>query len=106
MWRPRYTGLVTIRKQLLDVLACEPRSVSSLARELGLPRREVDDALRHMLRSARAAGHRVVVGPARCRSCGFTFAEDRLTRPSKCPKCRNSRIFEPQIGVDTADPRT
>jgi predicted Zn-ribbon and HTH transcriptional regulator len=47
-----------------------------------------------------------VVIPARCRSCVFTFGEERLTRPSKCPKCRNSRIFEPQIGVDTADPRT
>ena len=97
---------MTIRKQLMDVLAHEPRSVSSLARELGVPRGEVEDALRHMLRSARAAGHRIVVAPARCRSCGFTFGEDRLTRPSKCPKCRNSRIFEPQIGVDTADPRT
>jgi predicted Zn-ribbon and HTH transcriptional regulator len=92
---------VTLRKQLLDVLAREPRSVSSLAREIGLPRADVEDALLHMIRSARAAGHRIVIVPARCRSCGFTFGDDRLTRPSKCPACRNSRIFEPQIGVDT-----
>ena len=92
---------MTLRKQLLDVLAHEPRSVSSLARELGLPRADVEDALQHMIKSARAAGHQLVVVPARCRSCGFTFGEERLTRPSKCPKCRNSRIFEPQIGVDT-----
>jgi predicted Zn-ribbon and HTH transcriptional regulator len=92
---------MTLRKQLIEVLAREPRSVSSLAREIGLPRADVEDALQHMIRSARAAGHRIVVVPARCRSCGFTFGDDRLTRPSKCPKCRNSRIFEPQIGVDT-----
>lgn len=92
---------MTLRKQLLDVLVREARSVSSLAREIGLPRSDVEDALQHMIRSARDAGHRVVVVPARCRSCGFTFDDDRLTRPSKCPKCRNSRIFEPQIGVDT-----
>ena len=92
---------MTLRKQLMDVLAREPRSVSSLARELGLPRADVEDALQHMIKSARAAGHQLVVVPARCRSCGFTFGEERLTRPSKCPKCRNSRIFEPQIGVDT-----
>jgi transcriptional regulator len=92
---------MTLRKQLMDVLAHEPRSVSSLAREIGLPRADVEDALLHMIRSARAAGHRIVIVPARCRSCGFTFGDDRLTRPSKCPKCRNSRIFEPQIGVDT-----
>ncbi len=90
----------------MDVLAREPRSVSSLAREIGLSRAEVEDALRHMIRSARAAGHRIVVVPARCRSCGFTFADDKLTKPGKCPSCRTSRIFEPQIGVDTADPQT
>jgi predicted Zn-ribbon and HTH transcriptional regulator len=92
---------MTLRKQLMDVLAREPRSVSSLAREIGLPRADVEDALQHMIKSARAAGHGIVVVPARCRSCGFTFGEERLTRPSKCPECRNSRIFEPQIGVDT-----
>jgi transcriptional regulator len=92
---------MTLRRQLLDVLTREPRSVSSLAREMGLPRADVEDALQHMIRSARALGHRIVVVPARCRSCGFTFGDDRLTRPSKCPKCRNSRIFEPQIAVDT-----
>jgi predicted Zn-ribbon and HTH transcriptional regulator len=90
----------------MDVLAREPRSVSSLAREMGLSRGDVEDALLHMIRSARAAGHRIVVVPARCRSCGFTFDDTRLTKPGKCPECRNSRIFEPQIGVDTAPPGT
>jgi predicted Zn-ribbon and HTH transcriptional regulator len=96
---------MTLRKQLMDVLSREPRSVSSLAREMGLSRGDVEDALRHMLRSARAAGHRIIVVPAQCRSCGFVFDDDRLTRPGKCPACRNSRIHEPQIGVDTIDPR-
>ena len=91
---------MTLRKQLLEVLSTEPRSVSRLARELRLPRADVEDALRHMIRSARAAGHRIVVVPARCRSCGFTFDEDTLTKPGKCPSCRESRIFEPQISVE------
>ena len=90
---------MTLRKQLMDALTREPRSVSRLALEIGLSRADVEDALRHMIRSARAAGHRIVVVPARCRSCGFTFDEDKLTRPGKCPSCRNSRIFEPQISV-------
>lgn len=91
---------MTLRKQLLEVLAREPRSVSRLAAELGLSRGDVEDALQHMIRSARAAGHRVVVVPAKCRSCGFTFGEDRLSKPGKCPQCRNSRMFEPQISVE------
>jgi transcriptional regulator len=93
---------MTLRRQLMDVLSREPRSVSRLSREIGLSRSEIEDALRHMIRSARAAGHRVVVVPARCRSCGFTFDDDRLSKPGKCPECRNSRIFEPQISVEPA----
>ena len=91
---------MTLRRDLLACLSDEPRSVSRLARELRLPRADVEDALRHMVRSARAAGHRIVVVPARCRACGFTFDEDRLTKPSRCPECKESRIFEPQISVD------
>jgi transcriptional regulator len=90
---------VTLRKQLIDYLSQAPRSISHLARELGLPRADVEDAVRHMIRSAGAAGHRIVVVPAKCRSCGFTFGEDKLTKPGKCPECRTSRIFEPQIGI-------
>lgn len=90
---------VTLRKDLVAHLSHEPRSVSRLARELGLSRADVEDALRHMIRSARAAGHNVVVLPARCRACGFVFDEDKLTKPGKCPACRQSRIFEPQISV-------
>jgi predicted Zn-ribbon and HTH transcriptional regulator len=90
------------RKNLIELLSVQPRSVSSLARELGLSRRDVESDLEHAIRSARAAGHDVVVVPARCRSCGFTFSEDRLSKPGKCPACRGSRLFEPQILIATS----
>jgi transcriptional regulator len=86
------------RKQLIDVLA-QPRSVSSLARELGLKRGDVEDDLRHAIRSARAAGHDVIVEPARCKACGFTFSEDKLSKPGKCPQCRATRVYEPQVSI-------
>ena len=89
------------RKQLIELLAEEPRSVSRLARELGLSRGDVADDLRHMVRSARAAGHRVVILPARCRSCNFTFGEEKLAKPGSCPSCKGSRIFEAQISIVT-----
>lgn len=91
---------MAFRKHLLELFTAQPRSVSSLARELGLARGDVEDDLRHMIRSARAAGHRIVIVPARCRSCGFTFGDDKLAKPGKCPSCHGSRIFEPQISVE------
>jgi predicted Zn-ribbon and HTH transcriptional regulator len=91
---------VAFRRHLLDLLTVEPRSVSSLARELGLRRGDIEEDLRHMIRSARAQGHRIVTLPARCRACGFEFGEDKLSKPGKCPSCRGSRIFEAQIQVE------
>ena len=91
------------RKDLLKILSSQPRSASSVARELGLKRGDVEDDLRHMIRSARAAGHRVVIEPARCRACGFTFGEDKLSKPGKCPACRGTWLYEAQVSVTPAD---
>jgi predicted Zn-ribbon and HTH transcriptional regulator len=91
---------LTFRKDLLTILTVQPRSVSSIARELGLRRGDVEEDLRHAIRSARAAGRQVVIEPARCRSCGFVFGEDKLAKPSRCPRCRGERLFEAQIRVE------
>ena len=90
---------MTLRRHLLELITVEPRSVSSLARELGLSRRDLEDDLRHMIRSARADGHQIVIVPARCKACGFVYGEEKLLKPGKCPQCKASRIFEAQIGV-------
>lgn len=84
----------------MDILTAEARSASSLARELGVPRREMEEDMRHLIRSARAAGHRVVVEPARCRACGYAFGEDRLSKPGRCPQCRSTWLFEPQLRLE------
>lgn len=88
---------MTIRRHLRDLLTEQPRSVSSLARELGMRRRDVDEDLHHALRTARAADERIEIVPARCKDCGFTFAEDRLLKPGRCPECKGSRLFEAQV---------
>jgi predicted Zn-ribbon and HTH transcriptional regulator len=90
---------MTFRKELVDLLTEQPRSVSWLARELGLRRTDVEEDLRHAIRSARASGREVFVVPARCRACGFLFDDERLSKPGKCPECRSTRLYDPQIGV-------
>ena len=90
---------MAFRRQIIELLSHEPRSASSIAREMGLRRGEIDDDLRHALRSAAAAGHRIEVIPARCKDCGFTFAPDRLVKPGRCPVCKGSRLFEALIRI-------
>lgn len=91
------------RRNLIELLSHEPRSVSSIARELGLRRGDVEDDLKHALRSARAAGHRIEILPARCKACDFVFGEDKLVKPGRCPACRGTRLFEPMIRVTQAE---
>ena len=100
MWADEAQGrAVTLRRRLHELLSAEPRSVSSLAHELGLARGDLEDDLRHMLRSAAARGEAIDILPARCKGCGFEFGADRLAKPGRCPACRGSRIQEAMIRI-------
>ena len=93
---------MTLRRHLIELLSHQPRTASAIAREMGLRRGDIEDDLRHALRSAAAAGHRIEVIPARCKDCGFVFGEERLLKPGRCPSCKGSRLFEPMIRVADA----
>ena len=77
----------------------QPRTISSIAHELKLTREDVEDHVKHLLKTARADGHAINVEPARCRSCGYVFDESKLTNPGKCPKCKGTRLYEPLIQI-------
>jgi transcriptional regulator len=87
------------RRDLVTLLRGRPRSVSQIARELDIPRQDVAFDLAHLLKSLRRSGVRVEVTPARCRKCGFTFPEERLIKPGKCPQCRETWIQEPVVSI-------
>jgi transcriptional regulator len=86
--------MATARQSLMALLAEGPRTASSLARQLGLDRGRIEEELRHAIRTAKTAGHAVIVEPARCKACGFAFDESRLVKPGKCPACKGTRVFE------------
>lgn len=91
---------MTLRKRLRELLSEHPRSVSSLARELGMRREDAEDELRHAIRSAEAAGRRIAIDPARCKACGFIFDSGKLAKPGRCPACKGSRLFEAQVRLE------
>ncbi len=93
----------TVRQQIRGLLLREPLSYATLRTVLGLSVRALEDELRHVERSARAAGERLVVEPARCRACGHEF-RDRAARhfhaPGRCPTCRSERIEDPVFRIE------
>jgi len=89
---------MTHRRQIGDMLK-QPRTISSIAHELKLTREDVEDHVKHLVKTARADGHAINVEPARCRSCGYVFDESKLTKPSKSPKCKGTRLYEPLIQI-------
>ncbi|WP_027367216.1 transcriptional regulator [Desulfocurvibacter africanus] len=91
----------TERRTIMDLLRDEPMTAKDLSAEAGIAEKRVLDALEHIRRSAPSQGLRLVVEPARCRSCGFAFAKrDRLGKPGHCPMCKKTFIEEPKFRLE------
>lgn len=94
----------TIRQQLRGLLRRDTLSFATLRQLLGLSVRELEAELRHVERSARASGGRLVVVPSVCLACEFSF-RDREARhlhaPGRCPRCRSERITDPAFRLQS-----
>lgn len=87
------------RKDLIQFMVGRSLPISAIARLLGVKRSEVHEELRHVLLSLRHTGCEVEITPGRCRKCGFTFSENDLRKPSRCPACKSTWIADPKITV-------
>lgn len=94
-----------MRRSLHDVLRAGGATARDLSREVGIPERDVAEHLRHLERSLRHTGERLVVDPPSCLACGFTFTHrdrHRYTRPGRCPECHARRISLPVFRIEDA----
>ena len=98
----------TVRQQLRGLLLRDTLPFHTLRELLGLTVRQLEDELRHVERTARGVGERLVVTPSRCVACGYEF-RDRSARhlhaPGRCPRCRSERITDPSFHVRGAHER-
>jgi transcriptional regulator len=94
----------TPRQRIIDLLAGTRLSSYQLAQMLGIPERQVEEHLTHVVKTiARDKTRRFVLDPARCQNCDFVFRDrSRLTCPSRCPHCRSEAIAAPRYGIDRA----
>ncbi len=88
------------RQSLVAALERGPSSLRELSQAVGLPEKEIAEHLPHIERSAKRAGQRFVIEPARCHRCAFTFEErTRAKTPSRCPACKNERVAPPRFSL-------
>lgn len=75
-------------------------SINEIARLLEVGTREIQEDVKHLIKSLRHSNYRMVVTPAQCRKCGFVFAQDKLRKPGKCPSCHGTWIEEPMLHIE------
>ncbi|MEO5631249.1 MAG: transcriptional regulator [Nitrospiraceae bacterium] len=98
----------TPRQRIIDLIACASLSSYQLAQMLGIPERQVEEHLTHVVKTiARDKTRRFILDPARCQDCDFVFRDrSRLTSPSRCPHCRSEGIAAPRYGIDSVGSRS
>ena len=90
----------TIRQKIIELLTCAELDARELSQELGVQEKEVYEHLAHVARSVKAEKKKLIIHPSRCLRCGFVFVDrKRLTRPSRCPKCRRTHLQSPRYRI-------
>ena len=92
----------TPRQRLIELLIGTRLATHQLAQMLGIPERQVEEHLTHVVKTiARDKTRKFILDPARCQDCDFVFRDRRrLTSPSRCPQCRSEAIAAPRYGFD------
>ncbi|MBX3302003.1 MAG: hypothetical protein KF693_07300 [Nitrospira sp.] len=93
----------TLRQRIIEILADTRMTTDQLARILGIPERQVEEHLAHVVKTVtRDRSRRFILEPSTCLDCGFMFRDrTRLTRPSRCPHCRSEGISSPRYHIAT-----
>ncbi len=90
----------TLRQAIIGILMEETLSSREISARVHIAEKEVLDHLAHISKASLPNGRRLRMEPPLCMKCGFSFRKrERLTRPGRCPVCRNSQISEPLYSI-------
>lgn len=90
----------TVRQQIITLLRAGEITAREISTAVGIREKDVYQHLEHILQSCRHENEQLRIGPAVCKGCGFIFRKrTRLTKPGKCPVCRESSIEEPGFSL-------
>ena len=90
----------TIREEIIELLLQKEFDAREISGRIGVSEKDVVDHLNHISRSLSRRGLRLVITPAQCLSCGYTFKDrSRPKKPGRCPKCRGEHIDAPRFSI-------
>ena len=90
------------RKDLIPILLNRPLTVTEISRIADQKGKDTTEDLEHLLKSLKHTEYIATIEPARCRKCRFEFDTTKLSKPSRCPKCKSTWILEPRISLQSA----
>lgn len=91
---------MTCRQKILSLLETGPHTCRELSQSVHQSEKEILDHLEHLRITLQARGMVLLINPARCRHCEFVFENrTRLTKPGKCPRCRQTGIEPPVYSI-------
>ena len=96
--------MATRRERIISLLEERDYSVSEIALALGLrgrgSKRIILEELKAIQKILKREGKVLLIKPAECRKCGFTFRPE-INVPSRCPRCKSEWIEEPRFKIET-----
>jgi len=96
--------MTTIRQQIIKLLTEAEMDARDISRAVGIREKEVYEHLTHIARSLAARDGELAIRPSECLNCGYAFTERRrLTRPGRCPRCKQSRLINPAFKINRPD---
>jgi predicted Zn-ribbon and HTH transcriptional regulator len=99
--RPPAARKQTVREHLRRALREGPATANELSAIVGVAEKQVLEHLEHLARSIERDEEQLVIAPSRCLACGFQFSDrTRLTKPSRCPECKSTRITLPRFRLE------
>ena len=94
--------VMTRRQKIINLLEKKDYSISELAMMLDMrgkgSKKAIVEDLKAVAKIVRREGKVLLIQPAICRKCGFTFRAE-INIPSKCPRCRSQWIEEPRFRI-------
>ena len=91
----------THRQQIIDLLCQAPMTALDISQAVRVSEKDVYRHLKHIQKTVAGQKRKLSLTPCTCLACGFTFTDRRrLTKPGRCPRCRESRIDHPVFRIE------